>query len=191
MKVEEKAMPEHQPENDVRAQVLSHGGEFGAYNVVAAYGSPQEAQQAMQALHNERLPESEVTFFGTPGPATKRAVKRSDGKLTSEVTAWAIGGTLLGGVLGVFGGLVLGAQTNIPWYLGLLWGTTLFSIAGAILGGQLGILFSRGSDESRSVPGVLVGVRSESEAPVKRAADVMARLRPTRLWRLDRNGNAL
>ena len=202
MKVDDEAMPGGKTQNDpastplantdVTAQVLRRGGRFGAYNVVASYTSPAEAKDAIRALRSEGVPDEDIELLGAPGPGTQSGVRGTDNKLSWDVALWAIAGIIvLGGIAGTFGLLLSRFVEDFQWWMGLLWGILVFGTLGGVAGGLFGIAASRASDESKAEPGVLVEVSASDPRPVERAASVLARFGPRRLWRLDSHGDVV
>ncbi|MEA2686288.1 MAG: hypothetical protein QOE93_1483 [Actinomycetota bacterium] len=173
------------------------------HNVVATYGSPEQAREALESLGRAGFDADRVSLVGqeAEAAASDADTRLRDLEVTAEVGKKAATGGMVGTVLGALAGA---AAFAIPG-IGAGIGTGIFAamaaggIGGGAVGGMVAGIGSMDLSESweltfqEAIRGgkALVAVHAESDDEVKQAVDVLENEKPEKIEHLDADGNAL
>ncbi len=174
-----------------------------AHNVVATYGSPEQARDALEALSRSGFDADKVSLVGQDAEevASDPDTRLRDLDTTGEVAKKAAASGALGGVLGALAGA---AAFVIPG-VGPVIGTGIFGalaaggIAGGTLGGMVGGIASMELSESweltfqEALRGgkAVVAAHAESDDEAREAEKVLEKEEPEKIEHLDADGNPL
>lgn len=174
------------------------------HNVVAVFGTFDDAERALGALQEEGLTAAELSLLGPehvmrPGTGTpKESPTRSSGGVGKGAVAGITTGAATGGALGATGGAVAAAIPGVGWAvgtavgLGALAGAVAGQIAGGLLGAEAGGRKAMMLEQTfhplltRVERGdVLLGVHSDDRSRIEEAEDVLGTLAADEVVRVD------
>ncbi len=145
------------------------------------FDTDEDRRTVMRAEMRDEL-ESAVVGPGNVGPYTKSMMK--------GMVKWIPIATVVGAVLGAAIGILVTSSTSgaiISAIVGALAGATVaFSISGGLKSGE-----DREGAELDAEGGVTVGVRSDDESEVRRAAEILRARQPQRLDEVTPDGTPL
>lgn len=178
--------------------------ELASHNVTAAFRDLERATEAIRALREADLDDDDLSVLGRPVdqgldvPPERITGEPIGGEVAKQTAAGTAAGTAVGGALGALGTLAVASVPGVGLVAGT--GALIGAIAGGGLGGTVGAIVE-GESALRSSAGwahtfqaiqdgaVVVGVHSEDPEVVSRGEEVLARLAPMDLTRVDHRGH--
>ncbi|MEA2716475.1 MAG: hypothetical protein QOI99_792 [Actinomycetota bacterium] len=171
-----------------------------SHNVVATFGSPEQAREALEGLSRAGFDADKVSLVGHDAEevASDPDTRLRDLEVTGEVAKKAATGATVGTVLGALAGA---AAFVIPG-VGTAVGTGIFAalaaggIGGGAVGGMVGGISSMDLSESweltfqEALRGgkALVAAHAESDEEARRAQEVFEKEKPEKIEHLDADG---
>ena len=174
-----------------------------SHNVVATYGTPEQARDALEGLSRAGFDADKISLVGHDAEevASDPDTRLRDLDATGEVAGTAAKAGVVGGILGALAGA---AAFAIPG-VGPVIGTGIFGalaaggIAGGTLGGMVGGIASMELSESweltfqEALRGgkALVAAHAGSDEEAQKAVEALEKEDPEKIEYLDAEGNAL
>jgi hypothetical protein len=174
---------------------------LATHNVVATYYEPDHAQKAMVALQERGIPLGRISFLAREAErAAARGETMAEPGDSPDVAKTAAGGAAAGAAGGGAAGFVAGAIAfGIPGigpavgtgiWAATLGGAAAGAAAGGVAGGIARMWHERYEDAVREGR-LVVGVHSDDEIEVARAAEVLVAHDPDRVDRYDSEGRMI
>lgn len=175
---------------------------FAPHNVVATFLDTAGARRAVEEVQEAGVSQDEVSWLsrGVEEAVSEAEVHDDAAEVPSDMGRGAAKGSGVGAAAGGLAGFLAGAAAfGIPGvgpavgagiWAATFGGAAAGATAGGVMGG-IGTTWQRRAEDSVREGRVLVGVHSDDAAEVDKAQEVLSRLGPERIDRLNAEGEVI